>query len=168
MCIRDRALCFLALSIGMSNAKAQVPKIILDADMSSDHDDIGAIATLHALADLGECQILGMMVSSLNGSTPLCMDAINTYYGRPNIPIGVRPDIGGIGSRVLLGKSFLHHVRDARALRVAVDHQFVVAVRGHRRFQIVHPGCKRVIGGEVEKAGSVSYTHLTLPTIYSV
>ncbi len=72
-----------------------VDGLIFDADMSSDHDDVGAIATLHALADLGECRILAMMVSSTNGSTATCMDAINTYYGRPEIPIGVRPDVGG-------------------------------------------------------------------------
>jgi fibronectin type 3 domain-containing protein len=112
----------LALVLFASQATAQVPKIILDADMSSDHDDIGAIATLHGLADLGECQILGMMVSSLNGATPLCMDAINTYYGRPNIPIGVRPDIGGIGSYPgTIASEFPHDLTSASQCPTAVS-----------------------------------------------
>lgn len=112
----------LAVLLCASQAGAQVQKIILDADMSSDHDDIGAIATLHALADLGECQILGMMVSSLNGATPLCMDAINTYYGRPNIPIGVRPDIGGIGSYPgTIASEFPHDLTSASQCPTAVS-----------------------------------------------
>lgn len=75
--------------------KAGAPTVIWDADMSTDVDDAGALAVLHALADLGECDIIALMVSSINGATPLAMDAINHYYGRAGIPIGVRPDIGG-------------------------------------------------------------------------
>ena len=61
-------------------------------------------------------------------------------------------DIGGFGSRrVLLGELALLHVRDARALRVAVDHQMVVGVLGHRRLQIGDPGPHRLIEGEVEE-----------------
>jgi hypothetical protein len=78
-------------------AKRDVPLIIFDSDMSSDHDDVGDAAILHGLASMGECKIIGMMVSSRNGGTALCMDAINTYYGKPGIPIGVPVDIGGIG-----------------------------------------------------------------------
>ena len=69
--------------------------VIFDADMSSDIDDIGALATLHALADLGECKILGMGVSSTNGGTAETMDVVNTYYGRPDIPIGIRAGTKG-------------------------------------------------------------------------
>src|SRR5208283_4142119 len=80
-----------------SAQQADIPRIIFDSDMSSDHDDVGDIAALHGLASLGECKILAIMVSSRNGGTPLCMDAINTYYGKPGIPIGIPPDIGGVG-----------------------------------------------------------------------
>ena len=75
----------------------EIPRIIFDSDMSSDHDDVADIAVLHALADLGECEIIACMCSSQNGGTPLCMNAINTYYGRPNVPCGRRPDSGGVG-----------------------------------------------------------------------
>jgi len=86
-----------------------IPRIIFDSDMSSDHDDVGDIAVLHGLASMGECEIIGMMVSSQNGGTPLCMDAINTYYGKPNIPIGVRPDIGGLGEYAgIIASEFPH------------------------------------------------------------
>ena len=66
-------------------------KVIFDTDMAYDWDDVGAMAVLHALADLGEAEILGMGVS-INGTSsdwaPNTIDIINTYYGRPDIPIG--------------------------------------------------------------------------------
>jgi len=66
------------------------PLIILDTDMDSDFDDTGAMATLHALADNGECRILAVMHSTSTPWSVGVIDAINTYYGRPDIPIGDR------------------------------------------------------------------------------
>ena len=63
-------------------------KIILDVDLAEDVDDAGAVAILHALANRGEAEILGFMVSSKNEWVVPCLDAINTWYGRPNLPIG--------------------------------------------------------------------------------
>ncbi len=63
--------------------------IILDTDLGSDCDDAGALAVLHALADLGEARILACIFSSeKNPFGPGCLDAINHYYGSGNIPIG--------------------------------------------------------------------------------
>ena len=63
--------------------------IILDTDISSDVDDVGAVAVLHALADQGKAQILAMMVSSGDPWSASCLDALNTWFGRPDIPVGV-------------------------------------------------------------------------------
>ncbi|HPO90937.1 MAG TPA: hypothetical protein PLJ44_07485, partial [Victivallales bacterium] len=83
--------------------------------MSSDHDDVGDIAILHGLASMGECEIIGMMVSSKNGGTALCMDAINTYYGKPDIPIGVPPDVGGIGEYAgLIAAEYPYDLKDPK------------------------------------------------------
>ena len=76
---------------------ADIPRIIFDSDMSSDHDDAADIAVLHGLADLGECEIIACMASSQNGATAVAFNSINTYYGRPDIPCGRRPDCGGPG-----------------------------------------------------------------------
>ncbi|MBD3287475.1 nucleoside hydrolase, partial [candidate division KSB1 bacterium] len=76
-------------------------KIIFDTDIGPDWDDVGATATLHALANFGEAEIIGMMVSSGGHSAtwgPPCLDAFNTYYGRPDIPIGVAADGPEFGS----------------------------------------------------------------------
>lgn len=62
--------------------------IILDTDMDSDCDDAAALGILHALIDRGEAELLAVMVSGTNRHAGPCVDAINAYYGRPNIPIG--------------------------------------------------------------------------------
>src|SRR4029434_5867713 len=46
-------------------------------------------AILHAFADGGHVEILAMGVVSRCPYSPACLDAINTYYGRGDIPIGV-------------------------------------------------------------------------------
>jgi inosine-uridine nucleoside N-ribohydrolase len=83
-------------ALGASPAKAARPvvKVIYDADLARDVDDVGALALLHAMADRGECEILGVVVSESDRGYdglwgPPLADVINTYYGRPDIPLGV-------------------------------------------------------------------------------
>jgi inosine-uridine nucleoside N-ribohydrolase len=67
----------------------KVEKIIFDTDMGSDCDDVGALALLNVYADEGKVEILGCIYSS--GKIPYgvgVIDAINTWFGRPDIPIG--------------------------------------------------------------------------------
>lgn len=62
--------------------------VILDTDMGNDIDDPFALAVLHGLADRGGCTILAVTSSKPHPlSAPMC-DAINTAYGRPDIPVG--------------------------------------------------------------------------------
>jgi hypothetical protein len=70
-------------------AGAEPLKVIFDTDIDGDNDDVAAAAILHALADAGRVEILAMGVVSLHPNSPACLDAINTYYGRGGIPIGV-------------------------------------------------------------------------------
>src|SRR6266542_6963796 len=69
-------------------AGAQPLKVIFDTDIDGDNDDVAAVAILHAMADAGQVQILAMGVVSRCPYSPACLDAINTYYGRGDIPIG--------------------------------------------------------------------------------
>ena len=69
-------------------AAVQPVKVIIDVDLAEDVDDAGALAVLHALANRGEAEILGMLVSSRNEFVVPALDAINTWYGRPDVPIG--------------------------------------------------------------------------------
>ena len=74
-----------------SPARKKMP-VIFDTDIGGDWDDMGALAVLHSLAGSGEAEILATMVSG-GGHTatwgPACLDAVNTFYGRPDIPIGL-------------------------------------------------------------------------------
>lgn len=71
------------------SADKLVPAIIFDTDIGSDCDDAGALAVLHALADAGEVRILGVVFSSgRNRFGSGACDAINTYYGRGDLPLG--------------------------------------------------------------------------------
>jgi len=77
---------FMIFSFGILSGQV---KVIFDTDMGSDCDDAGALAVLHVLADGGEAEILACIYSSGKAVYgPGCIDAINTYYGRPDIPIG--------------------------------------------------------------------------------
>jgi inosine-uridine nucleoside N-ribohydrolase len=69
-----------------------VPAIIFDTDFAADVDDVGALAILNAMADSSEANILGVMINSGDYYAPRAVDTINTYYGRPDIPIGATWD----------------------------------------------------------------------------
>lgn len=73
-----------------SHLHAAPVKLILDTDMSGDADDAGTLALLHALADRGECELLATVVNRKDktNSSAAAVDAINTWYGRPDLPIG--------------------------------------------------------------------------------
>jgi len=62
--------------------------IIFDTDIESDVDDVGAVALLHALARRGEAEIVAMGISAGNPHCAPCLDALNTFFARPDIPIG--------------------------------------------------------------------------------
>ncbi len=65
------------------------PAVIFDTDMGSDCDDAGALAVAHALADVGELGLLGVIFSSGRNRYGVgTCDAINTYYGRGDLPLG--------------------------------------------------------------------------------
>ncbi|WP_234997977.1 YhcH/YjgK/YiaL family protein [Parabacteroides sp. Marseille-P3160] len=62
--------------------------VIFDTDMGPDYDDVGALAILHALADSGEVNILATISSNLYENTVPCIEVINTYFNRPDLPLG--------------------------------------------------------------------------------
>ena len=78
-------ICFL--SQAQKNRDA-VP-IIFDSDMGPDYDDVGAITLLHALADSGQAKILATIASTKYDGVASVMNVFNTYFGRPNLLVGV-------------------------------------------------------------------------------
>lgn len=86
-------LVLLLLFISFKPMYSQPVKIILDTDIDSDVDDVGALAMLHTLANHRVIDLLGVIVTSDDQYAPACTDAINTYFKRPKIPIGVQKGI---------------------------------------------------------------------------
>ncbi len=78
-----------AFAAELSATEPNTPVVIFDTDIGSDCDDAGALAVLHALADAGELHILGVIFSSGKNRYGVgTCDAINTYYGRGDLPLG--------------------------------------------------------------------------------
>lgn len=100
--------------------------IIFDTDMDTDADDAGALAMLHALADRGEVEILATPVSSAFAWSAPATDVINTYHGRPDLPIGVpRGPRVAVDQRSkyaeTLAREYPHDLRSAAAAPSAVE-----------------------------------------------
>ncbi|MBC3784256.1 nucleoside hydrolase [Spirosoma utsteinense] len=74
---------------GQSTRKTGPVPVIFDTDMGPDYDDVGAIAILHALADSGQARILATIASTKYPKVTAVISVLNTYFGRPNVPIGV-------------------------------------------------------------------------------
>lgn len=85
-------------------------RIIFDTDMDTDCDDAGALALLHALADQGEAEILATIVSSHYRYSVPCVEAINTYYGRPDLPVGCPKGPGASANR---GSPYARQIAEA-------------------------------------------------------
>lgn len=64
-------------------------KVIYETDFTFDVDDVGALAILHAMADNGEAEILAVSYNESQNKAADAIDAVNTWYGRGDIPIGL-------------------------------------------------------------------------------
>jgi len=83
-----RILLLVALAGGVAVAGEPV-RIIFDTDMGNDVDDAIALATLHAFESRGEARILAVTITKDNRWAAPYVDLLNTYYGRPGIPLGM-------------------------------------------------------------------------------
>ncbi|WP_455639580.1 nucleoside hydrolase [Parabacteroides sp.] len=77
-------------------AAVQPVNLILDTDIGPDYDDVGAMALMHALADSGEVKILATLSSNHDELVVPCIEVLNTYFNRPDIPVGAPKSEGGV------------------------------------------------------------------------
>jgi len=87
-CFLRVCICSPALvhSVPLAHHKEAI-KLIIDTDLSIDVDDVGAICAAHALADLGEAEILAMIHDTGLSEGVGALSILNEYYGR-RIPLG--------------------------------------------------------------------------------
>jgi inosine-uridine nucleoside N-ribohydrolase len=81
---------YVTLFVNSAVFAAGPVKIILDTDMLTDPEDVNALCLLHALADKGEAEILAVVCNGheSNRASGAAVDTVNTFHGRPDIPIG--------------------------------------------------------------------------------
>lgn len=72
-----------------ASAKEQIPRIIYETDMDWDYDDAAAFGMLIAMVQNGEAHLLGVMHNAPNRYSAGFISASLSYYGCPNVPIGV-------------------------------------------------------------------------------
>lgn len=118
---------FLPLFFFAATLRAAEPvRLIFDTDITGDVDDVLALAMCHTLSDRGACQLIGVTISKDNPRTASFVDAQNTWYGRPGLPVGVTrdPQAQRRESKYLeLADSpdYPHDLRDNSSAREAVD-----------------------------------------------
>ncbi|MEM9369267.1 MAG: nucleoside hydrolase [Planctomycetota bacterium] len=70
------------------DASEAIP-VIFDTDLGNDCDDVLALGMLHALQSRGDCELLAVTLTKDHPLAASFADAVNTFYGRGTIPIGV-------------------------------------------------------------------------------
>jgi hypothetical protein len=106
---------------------AEPTPLIFDTDIGNDVDDVLALGMIHSLQTRGECQLLAVTITKDHELAASFTDAVNTFYGRGDIPIGVcrsgvTPEQGrfnGLGSQQDDGK--LRYPHDLRSGKDAPD-----------------------------------------------
>jgi inosine-uridine nucleoside N-ribohydrolase len=67
----------------------ETPLVVFDSDMGPDVDDVVALAVLHTYQRLGLVEIAAVTVSRPSEAGVRFADAVNTFYGYPDIPLGM-------------------------------------------------------------------------------
>jgi inosine-uridine nucleoside N-ribohydrolase len=70
-------------------SKKEPVRLIFDTDIGNDIDDALALGMIHALESQGECKLLAVTITKDNRYAASCVDVLNTFYGRGDVPIGV-------------------------------------------------------------------------------
>ena len=83
-------LLFVGCSFNQDNKETEPIQIIFDTDFGGDADDLGALAILNHFQNRKEITLLGVMCWNVEKYAVSAIDAVNTYYGNPDIPIGLR------------------------------------------------------------------------------
>ncbi|MDF1744230.1 MAG: nucleoside hydrolase [Gimesia sp.] len=125
-------LCLVLVSI-CSTLNAGEPTrpvpLIFDTDIGNDVDDVLALGMIHSLEARGDCKLLAVTITKDNPLAASFTDAVNTFYGKGEIPIGicrsgVTPATGkfiGLATKKDNGQlRYPHDLKDAKSIPDAV------------------------------------------------
>ena len=131
------AVAALAVAVAPTSASAgpAPTRLIIDTDFGQWWDDVAALAAAHSAADQGRARILGVISDVDNPWNAPALDALNTWYGRPGIPIGITVGAAPVEQNYsrLLAENFPHAGRTEdsvalyqRLLRSQPDHSVTI------------------------------------------
>ncbi len=81
-------LCLPPMITAEDASPGPVP-LIFDTDIGNDVDDVLALGMIHALESRRECKLLAVTITKDHPLAASFTDAVNTFYGRGDVPIGV-------------------------------------------------------------------------------
>lgn len=81
-------LLWMSTTVKADEPERPVP-LIFDTDIGNDVDDVLALGMIHALEARGDCKLLAVTITKDNPLAASFTDAVNTFYGKGEIPIGI-------------------------------------------------------------------------------
>jgi len=149
------ALAVAAAGCGSSTDDTAKTQVIFDTDWGPDVDDVGALAVLHALADNGELEVLGMAISYAGNQAATSLDAVNTFYGRPDIPIAsidnTRPD--PVAYRIAIANEFPNDITPSEVEEPVALYRRILAAQPDKSVTIISVGFLTNLAALLESQG---------------
>jgi len=136
--IRATLAIYLTGMIALS-AAPPVP-VIFDTDMGGDCDDVGALFVLHGVMERGEVELPATMGCVSSDAIAPAIDGINTWFGRPGIPVGTLKDPG-----LLEGPHYTEELAKRYPSRFPSSNDYLDAVRLYRKVPAAQPNHSVVI-----------------------
>jgi hypothetical protein len=132
-------------------ANAGRQRIIIDTDLSLWWDDATAVGMANVMEQRDRVDLLAVMSDIRNPAAAAALNAINTYYGHPRIPIGVVNDstanTAAHGYSDILAEQLPHAIRNSSQAQPAVElYRRVLAAQPDHSVTVV------AIGGDTNLA----------------
>ncbi len=111
-------------------------QMILDSDFGSSTDDLFALMMIHHYIDQGKVDLKGVVVDREGDKNAQLVDIFNTYYGHPNIPIGLERN-GVKNPRCFIPYNGICDLKDSQGNplfeRTMTDNNFMDGYRLYRK-----------------------------------
>ncbi|BFP41484.1 hypothetical protein FGF1_23290 [Flavobacteriaceae bacterium GF1] len=161
---RTSSLWFLTgLFLAFAFYSSAQTKIIFDTDFGGDADDLGALAMLNHFQNKDEIDLLAVMCWSTEKYAVSAVDAVNTFYGNPNIPIGRRaedPQITHWNHTKVLADNLAHDTSYQNATETTALYRKLLAESRDQSITLVTVGpllnIKRLIDSKADSHSSLS------------
>ncbi len=114
-------------TMSVADNRTKPVQMILDSDFGSSTDDLFAIMMLHQYIEQGAVELKGVIVDREGEKNAQLVDVFNTYYGHPDIPIGLERN-GVKNARCFIPYNGIVDLKDAEGRplfkRTYPDHGF--------------------------------------------